>query len=137
LLRRYARRLASRPPSAGRLIVEPGRTIEVACFMPFSLALIRRSPPLFKWVLGNIDPVIGQISREGHVIRLQPRTMGTLLCLARHAGEVVSIDDLLTEVWPGLIVTPDSVYQAVASLRQALGDDPKNPAYIVTVPRLG
>ena len=37
LLRRYARRLASRPPSAGRLIVEPGRTIEVACFMRFSL----------------------------------------------------------------------------------------------------
>ena len=37
LLRRYARRLASRPPSAGRMILEPGRTIEVACFMRFSL----------------------------------------------------------------------------------------------------
>jgi hypothetical protein len=37
LLRCYARRLASRPPSAGWLIVEPGRTIEVACFMRFSL----------------------------------------------------------------------------------------------------
>jgi TnpA family transposase len=37
LLRRYARRLASRPPSAGRMIVEPGRTIEVACFMRYSL----------------------------------------------------------------------------------------------------
>jgi hypothetical protein len=37
LLRRYARRLASRPPSAGRMIVEPGRTIEVACFIRYSL----------------------------------------------------------------------------------------------------
>jgi hypothetical protein len=37
LLRRYARRLASRPPSAGRKIVEPRRTIEVACFMRHSL----------------------------------------------------------------------------------------------------
>ncbi len=38
LLRRYARRLASRPPSAYRMIVvEPGRTIEVACFMRYSL----------------------------------------------------------------------------------------------------
>jgi transcriptional activator of cad operon len=85
----------------------------------------------------HVDPVLGQIARDGEVVRLQSRTMGILLCLARHAGEVVSIDHLLTEVWSGVIVTQDSVYQAVASLRQALGDDPKNPTYIATVPRLG
>lgn len=39
LMRRYARRLASRPPSAGRLIVEPGRSIEVACFLRYRLLL--------------------------------------------------------------------------------------------------
>ena len=37
LLRRYARRLASRPPSAGRLIREPVRTIEVAYFLRYCL----------------------------------------------------------------------------------------------------
>jgi TolB-like protein/DNA-binding winged helix-turn-helix (wHTH) protein len=63
--------------------------------------------------------------------------MRLLLCLAEHAGQVVSIDDLLNQVWPGVIVTPDSVYQAVASLRRLLGDDPKRPTYIATVPRLG
>lgn len=63
--------------------------------------------------------------------------MRLLLCLAEHAGEVVSIDDLLNQVWSGVIVTPDSVYQAVASLRRLLGDDPKQPTYIATVPRLG
>ena len=44
--------------------------------------------------------------------------MRLLLCLAEHAGEVVSIDDLLDQVWSGVTVTPDSVYQAVASLRE-------------------
>ena len=63
--------------------------------------------------------------------------MRLLLCLAERAGEVVSIEDLLTQVWSGVIVTPDSVYQAVASLRRLLGDDPKQPTYIATVPRLG
>lgn len=63
--------------------------------------------------------------------------MRLLLCLAEHAGEVVSIDDLLNQVWSGVIVSPDSVYQAVASLRRLLGDDPKQPTYIATVPRLG
>ena len=63
--------------------------------------------------------------------------MRLLLCLAEHAGEVVSIDDLLTHVWPGVTVSPDSVYQAVTSLRRLLGDNPKQPTYIATVPRLG
>jgi transcriptional activator of cad operon len=63
--------------------------------------------------------------------------MRLLLCLAERAGEVVSIDELLDQVWSGVVVTPDSVYQAVASLRRQLGDDAKEPAYIATVPRLG
>jgi len=63
--------------------------------------------------------------------------MRLLLCLAEHAGEVVSIDDLLNQVWSDVIVAPDSVYQAVTSLRRLLGDDPKQPTYIATVPRLG
>ena len=63
--------------------------------------------------------------------------MRLLVCLAEHAGEVVSIDDLLSQVWSGVSVTPDSVYQAVASLRRLLGDDSKHPTYIATVPRLG
>jgi TolB-like protein len=63
--------------------------------------------------------------------------MRLLVCLAGHGGEVVSIDTLLNQVWPEVVVTPDSVYQAVASLRRLLGDDPKQPTHIATVPRLG
>jgi transcriptional activator of cad operon len=63
--------------------------------------------------------------------------MRLLLFLADHAGEVVSIDDMLKHVWAGVIVSSDSVYQAVASLRRVLGDDPKQPRYIANVPRLG
>lgn len=63
--------------------------------------------------------------------------MRLLLCLAEHAGHVVSIDQLLEQVWSGVIVTQDSVYQAITSLRRLLGDDAKLPTYIATVPRLG
>jgi len=63
--------------------------------------------------------------------------MRLLLCLAERAGQVISIEDLLKRVWPDVTVSPDSVYQAVASLRRLLGDDPKEPTYIATVPRLG
>jgi TolB-like protein/DNA-binding winged helix-turn-helix (wHTH) protein len=63
--------------------------------------------------------------------------MRLLMCLAEHAGEVVSIDDLLNQAWADVTVAPDSVYQAVASLRRLLSDDPRQPTYIETVPRLG
>jgi transcriptional activator of cad operon len=84
-----------------------------------------------------VNPASGQISRNGESTRVEVRTMQLLLYLAEHAGEVVSIDDLLNQVWSGVIVSPDSVYQAVASLRRLLGDDPKQPTYIETLPRLG
>src|ERR1700704_4799520 len=84
-----------------------------------------------------VNPGSSQISRDGETARVEVRTMRLLLCLAEHAGEVVSIDELLNQVWPDIIVSPDSVYQAVASLRRLLGDDPKQPTYIATVPRLG
>lgn len=97
------------------------------------------SPATVKLRIGAwcVDPLAGQVSRGAEVVRVEARTLRLLLDLAGHAGEVVSIDDLLDRVWAGVIVTPDSVYQAVASLRRLLGDDPKDPAYIATVPRLG
>lgn len=86
----------------------------------------------------RVDPLAGEMSRAGgETIRVEARTMRLLLHLASRAGEVVSIDELLDRVWAGVIVTPDSVYQAITSLRRLLGDDPKRPTYIATVPRLG
>jgi transcriptional activator of cad operon len=85
----------------------------------------------------RVNPSSGQISREGETVRVEARSMRLLMHLAERAGQVVSIDELLEHVWTGVIVTPDSVYQAVTSLRRLLGDDAKQPAYIATVPRLG
>jgi transcriptional activator of cad operon len=85
----------------------------------------------------RVDPKSSQISRGDEIVRMEARTMRLLVCLAEQAGEVVSIDELLDQVWAGVIVTPDSVYQGIATLRRHLADDPKEPTYIATVPRLG
>jgi transcriptional activator of cad operon len=85
----------------------------------------------------RVDPASGRMDRNGEVARLDVRTMRLLLCLAERAGQVVSIDDLISHVWAGVAVSPDSVYQAVTSLRRQLGDDSRQPAYIETAPRLG
>jgi len=96
-------------------------------------------PPPIALRIGSwsVDPLTNQIARDGASVRLEARTMRLLLCLAEHAGETVTTNELMDRVWSGTIVTQDSIYQAVAALRRQLGDDPKNPDYIVTVPRKG
>jgi TolB-like protein/DNA-binding winged helix-turn-helix (wHTH) protein len=85
----------------------------------------------------TVDPVSGEMARAGERARLEVRALRLLLYLAERQGEVVSIDELLTQVWPDVTVSSDSVYQAVTSLRRQLGDDPRQPSYIATAPRLG
>src|SRR5580704_3849259 len=63
--------------------------------------------------------------------------MRLLVCLAEHAGQVVSVEQLLDEVWKDVVVTPNSVYRAVAALRRDLGDDTKDPTYIANILRRG
>jgi transcriptional activator of cad operon len=85
----------------------------------------------------RLDPQLGQLARGAETQRLESRTLRLLLYLANRAGETVSIDELLDNVWSGVVVTQDSVYQVITSLRRLLGDDAKQPKYIITVPRLG
>lgn len=85
----------------------------------------------------RVDPGIDEITRDGVVVKLEPRAMRLLLCLAERPGQVVSVEELLDEVWSDVVVSSDSVYQAVAALRRILGDQAKDPAYIATLPRRG
>jgi transcriptional activator of cad operon len=87
-----------------------------------------------EWI---VHPALDSISRGTETHKLEPRAMRLLLCLAESAGEVVSIDRLLTEVWAGVVVGSASVYEAVSQLRKILGDVDPKPTYIVTVPRKG
>jgi transcriptional activator of cad operon len=84
-----------------------------------------------------VEPDKGTIKRNGATTRLELRSMRLLMCLAERPGQVVSAEELISRVWAGVSVSPDSVYQAITGLRRQLGDDPRKPAYIETVPRLG
>ena len=81
----------------------------------------------------RVDPTLDEICKDGRTIKLERKAMQLLMCLAERAGQVVSIDELLDTVWKEVVVSQDSVYSAVAALRRALGDDPKNPRYIANV----
>jgi adenylate cyclase len=85
----------------------------------------------------RVDPALDEIRKDGRTIKLEPKAMQLLTCLAEHAGEVFSVDELLDRVWKDVVVSQGSVYAAVAALRRTLGDDPKSPKYIANVVRRG
>lgn len=84
-----------------------------------------------------VDTATGIMTRDEQLVRLDERTLRLLLCLARDAGAVLSMEDLLEQVWPGIDVPPESVQQTITSLRRLLGDDTAAPSYILEVPRKG
>lgn len=91
------------------------------------------------WQIGDwiADPSDDSLTRDRTVVKIEPRLMQLLVCLARSAPQVVSIERLLTEVWSGVIVGSASVYQSVSQLRKVLGDTEAEPRYVETVARKG
>ncbi len=82
-------------------------------------------------------PDLNQFTGAHGVVQVEPKTMAVLVCLYERAGEVVSVDNIVTEVWGSRPMGDNPVYKAMAKLRQALGEDSKSPKHIVTVPRMG
>src|SRR2546423_10503261 len=76
-----------------------------------------------------------QLSRDGQPVTLRPKTFALLAYLADRAGHIVPKQELLDTLWPGLVVTDDSLTQAVSELRCALGD--REQKLIRTAPRRG
>ena len=85
----------------------------------------------------EIAPELNQISRAGESARLEPKAIGLLVFLAQRAGEVVSREELLTALWPGVVVGDNALTQAVTKLRRALGDTARKPAYIESISKRG
>lgn len=87
-----------------------------------------------RWVLDLED---GRLSAGHASANLTPKSAAVLACLIRHAGTVVSRDQILLEVWKEVHVSPDLVREYIFELRRALNDNPKKPKFIETVGRRG
>ncbi len=77
-----------------------------------------------------IDTGRQRVTRDGNAIALPKLSYDLLIALVRAAPNLLSIDALMGEVWPKLVVSPETVSQRIKLLRDALGDDPRNPRYV-------
>lgn len=81
----------------------------------------------------ELDEGTVTLRRNGEEIALPRLSFDLLLCLARHAPNVVTKDVLLDEVWGSVVVGEETIKQRVKLLRKALGDDSNDPRYISAV----
>ncbi|HEY4974082.1 MAG TPA: winged helix-turn-helix domain-containing protein, partial [Steroidobacteraceae bacterium] len=77
-----------------------------------------------------VDIGLGRVTRGDADIALPKLSFELLLALIRAAPNLLTLEALMGQVWPGLVVSPETVTQRIKILRNVLGDDPKRPRYI-------
>ena len=86
----------------------------------------------------EVEPLRGAVTGpNGEAHHLEPKVMDVLVCLAKHAPELVTRDQLLDAVWSGQVAADELLTRAVSELRRALQDGSSDPKYIETVPKRG
>ncbi|MGD8569388.1 MAG: winged helix-turn-helix domain-containing protein [Gammaproteobacteria bacterium] len=85
----------------------------------------------------HAEPGSGRLRRQGVEVKLEPKVMQVLVCLAQNPGVVVSREALESTVWAGTVVGYDAISGSIIKLRKALGDDSRNPRYIETISKKG
>ena len=85
-----------------------------------------------------IEPTAHVATLAGKNLDLAPREFDLLHVLALNAGQVVSVDELLTQVWGAeYLGEPQGVYVHIRWLREKIEAEPKRPRRIITVRGVG
>jgi TolB-like protein/DNA-binding winged helix-turn-helix (wHTH) protein/Tfp pilus assembly protein PilF len=89
--------------------------------------------------LFELDIQQAELRKRGVRIKLQEQPLKVLHLLLQNRGEIVTREQLRTNIWPAntFVEFDHGLYSAMARLREALGDSSENPSFIETVARRG
>jgi DNA-binding winged helix-turn-helix (wHTH) protein/TolB-like protein/Flp pilus assembly protein TadD len=92
---------------------------------------------LYEFDAFRVDAGRHLLLRDGQAVNLAPRAFNMLLALVRRQGEVLTKDELLQQLWPDTTVEENNLTVIISALRKALGENPQQHRYIVTIPGRG
>ncbi len=95
------------------------------------------TPATLQFLDCTLEVAEARLRRGGEVINLRPKTLAVLAHLAERPGQLVTKRQLLASVWPETAVTEWVLTSCIKELRQALGDDARQPRIVETVHRRG
>ena len=87
----------------------------------------------------ELDVRAGELSRQGVRLRLRGQPLQVLEILLERAGDVVTREELQSQIWSAdtFVDFDHSLHNAIARIREVLGDSAEKPRYIETLPRRG
>jgi TolB-like protein/DNA-binding winged helix-turn-helix (wHTH) protein/Tfp pilus assembly protein PilF len=87
----------------------------------------------------ELDVRAGELHKRGVRLRLHGQPLQVLEALLSRAGDVVTREELRAQIWTAdtFVDFDHSLHNAIARLREALGDSAETPRYIETLPRRG
>src|SRR6202451_817247 len=87
----------------------------------------------------ELDVRTGELRKRGVRLRLQGQPLQVLAALLNRAGDVVAREELRSQIWTAdtFVDFDHSLHNAIARVREALGDSAETPRYIETLPRRG
>lgn len=99
----------------------------------------RAASSLLRFDVFELDTRTGELRKRGAKVRLQGQPLLVLAVLLERAGDLVSREELREQIWPAdtFVDFDHSLHNAIARLRDVLGDSAENPRYIETLPRRG
>ncbi len=84
-----------------------------------------------------LDLDLQQLFHQGELVQMPRKAFEILLLLVENSGKMVSKEDILSLIWPDRIIEEANLTQYIHLLRRLLGDNPKKPGYILTIPGKG
>ncbi len=96
-----------------------------------------QKPRFYEFGPFRLDPVKRRLWRDGDTVTIQPKAFDTLLVLLKNRERVLDTDELIEVLWPDTAVEEQNLKVNISHLRKALGDDPHEHGYIVTIPGRG
>lgn len=84
-----------------------------------------------------VDPNANAIYINSIEKRLEPKLIMLLCLFAAQGKQVISRKEITDAIWPNVVIGEESITRAIFALRNALGDDAKQPRYIETIPKRG
>src|SRR5580698_1809608 len=87
----------------------------------------------------ELDVRAGELRKSGIKLRLQGQPIQVLTVLLNNAGELMTREEIRAQVWTAetFVDFDHSLHNAIARIREALGDSAGTPRYIETLPRRG
>src|ERR1700752_2611609 len=80
-------------------------------------------PERYQFGSFELQPDKRRLLKDGATISLRPRAFDLLVALVDRAGQLVTKDELLDQVWPGMVVEEAALHVQVSALRKVLGSD--------------